>query len=116
MPLLNIQVEDISILTHEGAAERWRLKGYDAVSNYKQLPKEDETIRHSISIADAVFWTSFSQYDFYGKHARPGTKHLCAGGETAELLKQAGAEPVIFPTIKAFEQWRRSFIRSRSVA
>jgi len=116
MPLLNIQFEDISILTHEAAAERWKLKGYNAVSNYKQLPKKDETIRESIVLAEAIFWTSFSQYEFYGKYAKPDAKHLCAGGETAELLKQAGVEPVIFPTIKAFEQWRRSSIRSHSVA
>jgi len=86
------------------------------VSNYKQVPKNDEKIRESIVAAEAIFWTSFSQYEFYGKHAKPDAKHLCAGGETAELLKQAGAEPVIFPTIKAFEQWRRSSIRSHSVA
>ena len=116
MPLLNIQPEDISILTHEAAAERWKLKGYNAVSNYKQLPKNDEKIRESIVTAEAIFWTSFSQYEFYGKHAKPDAKHLCAGGETAELLKKAGIEPVIFPTIKAFEQWRRYSIRSHSVA
>jgi hypothetical protein len=116
MPLLNIQAEDISILTHEIAAERWRKKGYNAVSNYKLLPKNDETIRESIIVAEAIFWTSFSQYEFYGKYAKPDAKHLCAGGETAELLKRAGVEPVIFPTIKAFEQWRRSSIPSRSVA
>jgi hydroxymethylbilane synthase len=116
MPLLNIQAEDISILTHEAAAERWRLKGYNAVSNYKQLPKNDEKIKESIFAAEAIFWTSFSQYEYYGKYAKPDTKHLCAGGETAELLKKAGIEPVIFPTIKAFEQWRRYSIRSHSVA
>jgi hydroxymethylbilane synthase len=116
MPLLNIQAEDVSILTHEAAAERWRTKGYNAMSNYKLLPKNDETIRKSIIAAEAIFWTSFSQYEFYGKYAKPDAKHLCAGGETAELLKQAGVDPVIFPTIKAFEQWRRSSIRSRSVA
>ncbi len=116
MPLLNIKAADISILTHEAAAERWRLKGYNAVSNYKLLPKNDEKIRESIVVAEAIFWTSFSQYEYYGKYAKPDAKHLCAGGETAELLKQAGVEPVIFPTIKAFEQWRRSSIRSRSVA
>ncbi len=115
MSLLNIQVEDISILTHESAAERWRLKGYNAVSNYKQLPKNDEAIRELIVVAEAIFWTSFSQYEFYGKYAKPDAKHLCAGGETAELLKKAGIEPVIFPTIKAFEQWRRYSIRSHSV-
>jgi hypothetical protein len=116
MPLLKIQVEDISILTHEAAAERWRLKGYNAVSNYKLLPKNDKTIQESIVVAEAIFWTSFSQYEFYGKYAKPDVKHLCAGGETAELLKQSGVEPVIFPTIKAFEQWRRYSIPSHSVA
>jgi len=116
MPLLNIQVKDISILTHQTAAERWRMKGYDAVSNYKLVPKTDEKIRESIAAAEAIFWTSFSQYEFYGKYVKPGAKHLCAGGETAELLKKAGVEPVIFPTIKAFEQWRRYSIRSHSVA
>ncbi|HEU5168119.1 MAG TPA: hypothetical protein VFU29_21390, partial [Chitinophagaceae bacterium] len=73
-------------------------------------------IQESIGAADAIFWTSFSQYEFYGKYAKPVAKHLCAGGETAELLKQAGIEPIIFPTIKAFEQWRRYSIRSHSVA
>ncbi len=116
MSLLNIQAEDISILTHESAAERWRLKGYNAVSNYKQLPKNDEAIRELIVVAEAIFWTSFSQYEFYGKYAKPDAKHLCAGGETAGLLKQSGVEPIIFPTIKAFEQWRRYSIRSHSVA
>jgi len=116
MPLLNIKAGDISILTHEVAAERWRMKGYDAVSNYKLLSKNDEAIQQSIAIADAIFWTSFSQYEFYGSFAKPDVKHLCAGGETAELLKQATVEPVIFPTIKAFEQWRRYSIQSRSVA
>ena len=116
MPLLNIQRNDISILTHDAAAERWRKKGYNAVGNYKQVPKDDEVIRRSIAAAGSIFWTSFSQYEHYGKYANQEVKHLCAGGETAELLKKAGVEPTVFPTIKAFEQWRRYFIQSHSVA
>lgn len=116
MPLLNIRSEDITILTHEKAAERWKSKGYDAVSNYKQVAKNDEGIQRSIAAADAIFWTSYSQFEFYRQHAKANAKHLCAGGETAELLKKEGIEPVIFPTIKAFEQWRKYSIRSHSVA
>jgi hydroxymethylbilane synthase len=116
MPLLNIKAEDIAILTHKSAAERWRTKGYHASGNYKLLSNNYETIKQSITNADAIFWTSFSQYEFYGKHASQNVKHLCAGGETAELLKQEGIEPIIFPTIKAFEQWRRYSIQSHSVA
>jgi len=80
------------------------------------IPKNDQAIERSVANADAIFWTSFSQYEFYGKYAKQDVKHLCAGGETAELLKQAGIEPVIFPTIKAFEQWRKYSIQSHSVA
>ncbi len=116
MPVLNIDAKDILILTHEAAGVRWREKGYDAISNYKLLPKNDKAIQESIAAAAAVFWTSFSQYEFYGKYAKPGAKHLCAGGETAELLKQSGIEPVVFPTIKAFDQWKKYSIHSRSVA
>ena len=116
MPLLNIRADDIVILTHEAATERWKSKGYNAVSNYKLLPKNEATIQQSIATADAIFWTSFSQYEFYGKYAKTDAQHICVGGETAELLRQAGAKPVIFPTIKAFEQWRKYSIPSRSVA
>jgi hydroxymethylbilane synthase len=116
MPLIDINVSDIAILTHEAAAERWRRKGYNAVCNSKLVSKENETIQQSITSADAIFWSSYSQFEFYGQYAKPGTKHLCCGGETAELLKQSGIEPVIFPTIKSFQQWRNSSIRSHSVA
>ena len=116
MPLLDIKISDIGILTHETAAERWRLKGYNAVSNYKLIAKNDNVIQELIQDTDAIFWTSFSQYEFYSKYAKKEVKHLCAGGETAELLKQAGIDPVIFPTINAFEQWRKYSTRSHSVA
>ncbi len=116
MPLLNIHVGDIAILTHDVAAERWRKKGYNAVSNYKLLPKNNESIRQSIANAGSIFWSSYAQYEFYGKYAMPDVQHLCAGGETAELLKEAGAGPVVFPTIKSFQQWRNSSFRSHSVA
>ena len=116
MPLINIKTGDISILTHEAAATRWAKKGYNAVSNYKLITKDDEEIQQSVATADAIFWTSFSQFESYGKYAKPGARHLCVGGETAELLKRAGVDPVIFLTIKAFEQWRRYSIQSHSVA
>jgi uroporphyrinogen-III synthase len=114
MPLFNISPSDITILTHEAAAERWKKKGYDAVSSAKLVSKQNEAIQQSIAAADAIFWSSYSQFEFYGKYAKAGVQHLCPGGETAALLKEAGIEPVIFPTIKAFEQWRKSSIRSLS--
>ena len=116
MPLLNIKTNAITILTHEAAAERWRAKGYEAVSDHKLVARNDRSIQHSIAKASAIFWTSYSQFEMYRKYTKQDVTHLCAGGETAELLKQAGIDPVIFPTIKAFEQWRKYSIPSRSVA
>ena len=116
MPLLNIGANDICILTNEESAQRWKQKGYKAVGNYKLKPTYNEAIKKNISTANYIFWSSYSQYEFYGKYAKQEVKHLCAGGETAVLLKQAGIEPVIFPTIKAFEQWRKYSTRSLSAA
>ena len=116
MPLLNIDANEICILSNEVAAERWKKKGYRAVSNYRLIQKLNKEIEKSISEAESVFWSSYSQFEFYGKYAKPDVKHLCAGGETAELLKQSGIEPIIFPTIKSFQEWRKYFILSHSVA
>jgi hydroxymethylbilane synthase len=116
MPLLNIKTDDITILTHKTAAKRWNVKGYSAEYNYELLAKDDASIQPSIAAADAIFWTSYSQFEVYGRYAKENVKHLCAGGETAELLKQAGIQPVVFPTIKAFEQWRKYSIRPHNVA
>lgn len=116
MPLLQIQQSDVCILTHAEAAERWIEKGYHAVSNYKLLAEQNNAIAEKIARADFIFWSSFSQYQFYGQFSKAIAVHACAGGETAALLKQQGIEPVIFPTIKSFEEWRRSSIRPHSVA
>ncbi len=116
MPLLNIQAHDIVILTHSSAAERWQAKGYKAVSNYSLIASGNKDIKERISKADSIFWSSYAQYEFYGRYAKPGAQHICCGGETAALLKQAGVEPVLFPTIKSFQQWRNYSTRSHSVA
>jgi porphobilinogen deaminase len=116
MPLLSIDVNDICILTHQNAAARWQQKGFHAVSNYQLMAKDEAIIAERIASADFIFWSSFSQYEQFGKFAKYDATHSCAGGETAALLQQAGIQPVIFPTIKSFEQWRKSYTRSRSVA
>jgi hypothetical protein len=116
MPLLSINAATICILTHEEAAGRWRQKGYNAVSNYKLVSANNSSVSANIAIADHIFWSSFSQYEYYGHFAKTTAIHYCSAGETASLLKKRGIEPIIFPTIKAFEQWKKSFSRPHSVA
>ncbi len=116
MPLLEIKTGDICIITHEEAADRWKQKGYAAMSNYKLAATHDSEITNKLASSDYIFWSSFSQYKSYNRYCKANAIHLCAGGETAALLKENGIEPVIFPTIKAFELWRKIFIRSHSAA
>jgi hypothetical protein len=33
-------------------------------------------------------------------------QHVCPAGKTAKLLIGEGLQPIIFPTIKAFNDWR----------
>lgn len=114
MPVMGIDPKEILIITHEGAAERWRAKGYRSWSNYRLRPTHHPSLLQSIEDAGAIFWSSYAQYEHYGQAVRPGTRHYCAGGETALLLQQAGLEPQVFPTIKSFLTWRKSFIPSPS--
>ncbi len=115
MPLINIQQKDICILTHEEAEQRWKQKGYTSVSNYKLLSKENIFIAEGIAKADIIFWSSFSQFKYYGNFCQASVLHVCSGGETAALLKNEGISPLIFPTIKSFEEWRKYSTRPLNV-
>ena len=116
MPLIHQSAEDVCILTHEAAVERWKQKGRKAVSNYRLIPSYSESVQNKISQAKAVFWSSYAQYEYYGKYVAVDAVHICAGGETAERLRQAGNDPVIFPTIKSFDAWRKSVTLPRKDA
>lgn len=116
MPLFNIKPKDILILTHEAAAQRWQKKGFAAACTYKLIPVFNPSLFEQIAKAKAICWSSYAQFAAYGHLTQPGVTHICAGGETAVQLKQAGIDPVVFPTIKAFEQWRKLNTRSPNAA
>lgn len=111
MPLYNINIRDLTIITHQKAGERWRQKGYKAVSNYVLSPTNEGELKELMKGATAFFWSSFSQFEFYGNEIGEEALHICAAGETAVLLRNAGLNPVVFPTIKSFELWRKSTTR-----
>lgn len=116
MPLFNISAQDILMLTHEAAAQRWQKKGFAAACTYKLIPVFNPSLFEQIANAKALCWSSYAQFAAYGHLAQPCVTHICAGGETAVQLKQAGIDPVVFPTIKAFEQWRKLNTQSPNAA
>jgi hydroxymethylbilane synthase len=106
MPLIQSNLNDITILSHQTGAQRWKLKGIKAVGYYDLIAKNSEAIIKAIQEADMIFWSSYSQFKAYKRFAKTSVIHSCAGGETATLLIESGIKPIIFPTIKSFEQWR----------
>jgi hydroxymethylbilane synthase len=115
MPLLNISKKDIAVVTSREAAEIWQSKGWKTYSTYSTIEKYLPGIDQKIKEADIIFWTSYRQYLQYKNVVKENVVHACPYGETAEQFKAAGIDPVVFPNIKAFQQWRQTSIRSRSV-
>lgn len=116
MPLVNIDRNHLAVVTSNEAAEIWRAKGWRAYSTYATQEKHSVDIEREIQLADIIFWTSFRQFLQYKSFTKEEVVHVCSNGESASQFIQAGIDPVIFPTIKAFQQWRQASIRSRSVA
>ena len=110
-PLPAVSPESVLILSHEEAAAEWRRKGYQAVGTYRLVKSRRPNLEADLSNADFIFWTSAAQYFLYKEVLKPGVQHACPGGDTARQLQEAGLDPLIFPTIKAFQQWRTDSIR-----
>jgi Porphobilinogen deaminase, dipyromethane cofactor binding domain len=116
MPILNTGQADVHILTHDKGAKYWAGKNWRTSATYSLEKKVNLEIEEQISRAGAIFWTSIHQYLQYRDILADDVIHLVSSGETASLLKEEGLDPVIFPNIKAFEQWRKSSILPQSAA
>ena len=95
------------MLTHAEAAERRRARGELAVAPYRLEATMDAGVCETLAGATHVFWSSFAQYEHYGRFVRSDATHACPGGETADRLLEAGIRPVIFPTLKSFMAWKQ---------
>lgn len=105
-PLTEVKQEQVRIISHQQAVLNWQEKGWKASATYKLKEQIKPGLSLQLQQADAIFWTSFQQYQLYHKILKKEVQHLCPSGETAQLLKAAGIKPTVFPNIKAFNQWR----------
>ena len=108
MPLVNISKDDVQIITNEQGAANWRQKGWNALGTYETISQPKKELATRIAEADIIFWTSFQQYQSYKDVLKENVQHVCPSGETAVLLRSAGLDPLVFPNIKAFQQWRKT--------
>jgi len=116
IPLLNISINDVCVITNKQSEQTWQEKGWHVTATYSLLEKESEELKAFFRNADIIFWTSYRQCQQYKSVLKENVVHCCPAGETAELLRVAGIVPIVFPTIKSFQQWRKSSIPSRSAA
>lgn len=104
-PLLNLQKEDIQIITNASSTTHWKADGWNTAATYELIPSRSDFISEAINKAQFVFWTSFQQYELYKDSVQKNALHGCPAGKTAKLLLAEGLQPIIFPTIKAFLDW-----------
>jgi hydroxymethylbilane synthase len=116
MPLFTISKKDVAVITNGQSANTWQSKGWKVYATYNTTEKYSPEIGSKIKEADIIFWTSYRQYQQYKDVVKQDVQHSCPYGETAEQLKAAGIDPVVFPNIKAFQQWKQTYIRSTSAA
>jgi len=106
-PLFAIHKKDVQIVTNIHSAIYWQKEGWRATGTYAIAPTYNPALIAKLQQAEAIFWTSFQQYRAYRQYARPTVLHGCPAGKTATLLRRSGITPVVFPTIKAFSQWKQ---------
>jgi hydroxymethylbilane synthase len=105
-PLVNISINDIQIITNNLSKTHWLQDGVNATGTYKLSGNLLQEIKNEIAAADIIFWTSYQQYELCKSFIKENVQHVCPAGKTAKLLSAAGVQPIIFPTIKAFNDWR----------
>jgi hydroxymethylbilane synthase len=104
--LINITTNKIQIITNNKSKTHWIAEGINAVGTYELMDNLSEEIKNNIAGADIIFWTSFQQYELCKVFIKKEVQHVCPAGKTAKLLTAEGLQPIIFPTIKAFNDWR----------
>jgi hydroxymethylbilane synthase len=101
-PLANISENDLILLTNEDSALDWQREGRKAIATYRLIPNLSEGLITALRGAEAIFWTSFKQFEAGKSFYTEGSLHACPAGKTARKLRELGIEPVVFPSIKAF--------------
>jgi len=105
--LVNIEKNNVCILTHRDAIEEWVNDGWKAIPAYALLNSKNPVIEEGIRNADCIFWTSFQQYQQYKSLLKKDVVHMCPSGKTASLMFDAGLLPQVFANIKSFIAWRK---------
>ncbi|OYY21971.1 MAG: hypothetical protein B7Y69_08065, partial [Sphingobacteriia bacterium 35-40-8] len=105
--LVQLDKTQCCIVTNQNSVVGWLSEGWHATATYCLHPSLDTNLIATIGKVDLVFWSSYQQWLVGSPYVKPGVIHACPSGKTATRLQGLGLNPLIFPTIKAFQSWRQ---------
>lgn len=108
--LLQLDLSSMHILTNQTSAQRWVSEGYRASGTYSIDFQSNLIDKYKLTKAKLIFWNCFAHYDSVKDILPAELVHACLPGKTAEQLKGAHLYPIIFPTLSAFNQWKKEYI------
>jgi hydroxymethylbilane synthase len=111
-PVLGLPgLERWTVLTHHEALGEWQGRVEQAVGTYSAPGEAAEYAPQAVAeleSAEAAWWSSGSQFTALAAKARSVREHACGPGRTARVLRAAGVEPRIFPSVEEWRQWLKS--------
>jgi hydroxymethylbilane synthase len=105
-----IDLPDMHVLTNTDSAQTRIAEGHSATGTYILIPAISPALVAAITGAEAIFWSSFRQYASFAHLLPRGIPQACAAGKTADALRAAGVRPIVFPTLKAFQEWQQQYV------
>jgi hydroxymethylbilane synthase len=113
--LVQLDKSQCCIVTNQNSVVGWLSEGWHAAATYCLHPSLDANLITIIAKADLVFWSSYQQWLVGSPYVKSGVIHACPSGKTATRLHGLGLNPLIFPTIKAFQSWRQDIVVTEGV-
>ncbi|MEP7268360.1 MAG: 5-aminolevulinate synthase [Saprospiraceae bacterium] len=115
-PFININPKDIVLLSNADSSKRWIDSGAASMATYQNKYHSNLLEKYKLKTAQLVFWTCYAHYDEVKELIAKDLLHACLPGKTFQLLRDRGHQPIIFPTIKAFNQWKKKYTQAHRVA
>ncbi len=109
---VDLNPQGVMILTNQTSAENWRRFGYQAIQTYDLTYHSSLLDKYKLTTAKMIFWNCFAHFEQVQGILPEGIIHACLPGKTTDLLKNLGLQPIVFPTINAFNQWKKKYTQA----
>jgi hydroxymethylbilane synthase len=99
------EIKKWTVLTHEAAVNEWAQQSIPAIATYRVNLNYGIAAKQAVKKSTHLFWSSGSQFDELKEGINPDAQHACGPGKTAQHLRAAGLNPVVFPSVEEWRKW-----------